>query len=145
VTSELAGQLNIFDALAEGITTPAEAHRFFPGWRMKDGRLVYQARCPACGWVAPQERDDENSAVEDGLDHAWPGWPNLPAVTRKPWDVPAQVEQQWLAAATDLYPAGWVAAGGPVRTMRPASLARHHFDAALGFWDIGVPPGGRHR
>jgi Family of unknown function (DUF6349) len=156
-TSPAPGQLDLFaDAAPE---TPAAPHQVGVSWgKNPDPRawardpatlrpypvspdhpfhLLYQAHCSTCGWHGiPATHQRENTAVEEAMDHAWPGWRNLPAVPAKPnQGNPAK----WLYAAAALYPPGWIISGGPVRTVRAAPGNRHWFDKSLHFWNLGVP------
>ena len=107
-----------------------------------DGPLLYRACCrrPGCDWEGP-ERDSENAAAEDGCDHAWPGWRDLPAVPEPPriTSGTTKAERAAIARWTDqvnlLYRPGWVEDGGPVRTRREASSGTRHVPA-------GTPYGG---
>jgi len=92
-----------------------------------DGELLYRSGCRmgGCGWEGP-ERGGENAAVEDGMDHAWPGWRMLPPVPRVPqnggtWKSLAA----WRARVDPVYPAGWLESGGPIRTGRGPAGTRH--------------------
>ena len=90
--------------------------------------LLHRAACLSCDWEGPT-RDQENPAVEDAHDHAWPGWRDLPCVTTPPErGTSAQHKKRaasWEADVNDAYPAGWLAAGGPIRTMRNSGETRH--------------------
>lgn len=100
--------------------------------------------CRGCAWEGP-DRDDENAAVEDGMDHAWPGWRDLPAAPRPPSVVnvgkashPKQVTR-WTEQVNAVYPAGWLGAGGPIRTLREKYGTRHVPNATpWGGYDLAV-------
>ena len=150
------------------VVTPAEVHRLYePGWRKNpdpaaweidpDTRrhypvsedhpfhLLYHVACSTCPWTSG-DYDNENAALEAGLDHAWPGWRSLPVTTERPNTADDGPLRRWHAQVTAAYPPGWVAAGGPVRTSRPMYATRHHWEAHFGYWDIGVPvEGGKRR
>ena len=150
-SSPAPGQLDLFATAAP--ETPAGPHEISIGWAknpdprawetdpatlrhypVSEDHLIYSSACSPCAWHS-DGHDRENAAVEAAMDHAWPGWRDLPAVPAKPnGGNPAR----WLAAATAVYPDGWVEAGGPVRTIRHAPGNRHWFDTSLGFWDLGV-------
>jgi hypothetical protein len=140
------GQLDLLALLTEDdqgeiLTTPADLHVVYePVSRLNRNpdaasHLTYRVTCSTCSW-ASDGHDRENLAVEAAMDHAWPGWRNLPVVAYKPIE---GNPGRWLTSIADAYPDGWVAAGGPVRTSRPIGLTRHHWDAGFRFWDIGVP------
>ena len=100
------------------------------------GGGLYRGACTGCDWEGP-ERRDQNAGVEDAHDHAWPAWRDLPIVTRWPRERKAQA--RWLENVTDAYPAGWLAAGGPVRTWREPMGTRHTTVAGAPFgYDLGV-------
>ena len=109
------------------------------------GSLVYRAACTACDWEG-DVRDNSAAAGEDAHDHAWPGWRALPLVPRPPERgshprLQARLAD-WLENVTSFYPAGWVEAGGPIRTDR-ARMGTRHVPNATGFggWDMAAPPG----
>jgi hypothetical protein len=93
------------------------------------GELLFRGACRGCGWVAPEVREDENPAAEDAVDHAWPGWRELPVVGHLPWaeGPKALVQKQgvWLRRWGPSFPAGWLEAGGPIRTEREPMGTRH--------------------
>lgn len=101
------------------------------------GDLLYRHACATCGRVdAP--RQNENTAVEDAMDHGWPGWREVPILASA---MPDEKKQQtrWLAAATAAYPTGWIEAGGPVRTARGRWGRRHvPHRTPHGGYDMGV-------
>ena len=100
------------------------------------GDLIYRHLC-TCGHV-DEPRVGENPAVEDAMDHAWPGWRDLPILATS---MPQERQQQtrWVAEAASGYPEGWLEAGGPVRTARGKYGTRHvpHRTPANGY-DMGV-------
>jgi uncharacterized protein DUF6349 len=128
----------------------AEALRAAGSWQ----GLLYRCACrkAGCDWEGP-ERGRENPAVEDGLDHAWPGWRDLPTVPRLPegakvYDVASTPRQSaahktfanWVAKINAVYPAGWLEGGGPIRTLRRPLETRHVENATpYGGYDLGVP------
>ncbi len=92
------------------------------------GDLLYRGACFACTWEGPAG-DSENAAAEDAHDHAWPGWRDLPLVPRRP-EAGTSTKQKtsmarWIDSVDDLYPPGWLAAGGPIRTARAGVGTRH--------------------
>lgn len=98
--------------------------------------LAYIAVCRVCDeWEGPV-RGDENTAVEDGLDHSWPGWRDLPVVEHKPFG-DKQVAM-WLKAVKQVYPPGWIEACGPIRTWRTGLGTRSHHAYEWGGYDVGV-------
>lgn len=104
------------------------------------GHLVYRAACLHCEWEG-DIRDDHNSAVEDAHDHTWPGWRELPIVARRPEAGTSKKHtdamQRWVEAVNDVYPAGWLEAGGPIRTARGHYGTRHVPDATgFGGYDL---------
>jgi hypothetical protein len=94
--------------------------------------LRYWFRCD-CGERGPL-RSHENEAAEDGCDHAYPGWRNMPVMGDRPSFEPKELKQ-WEAAARAAYPRGWFERGGPVREYRNGGLSRHV---------PGYAPGGGH-
>jgi hypothetical protein len=94
------------------------------------------------------EHGRENAAAEDGMDHAWPGWRDLPVITAPPHYLNGtageRAEAAWLAKVSPGYPPGWIEAGGPIRTQREKYGTRHvpHWTPSGGS-DMAVPaPGG---
>ena len=98
-----------------------------------DEPLLYRACCrrPGCDWEGP-ERDNENTAAEDGCDHAWPGWRDRPAAPEPPRITSGTTKAErtaitrWTEQVNRLYPPGWVEDGGPIRTRREASSGTRH-------------------
>lgn len=84
--------------------------------------MLYRGACTGCDWEGP-ERPGENAAAEDAVDHAWPGWRDLPVVPRCPQERNARA--RWVERVTGLYPAGWLQARGPIRTSRERYGTRH--------------------
>lgn len=92
------------------------------------GDLIYRGACLHCTWEGPV-RDDENPAAEDAHDHAWPGWRELPIAPRRP-ESGTNAKQnkamaRWIQTINNIYPAGWLQAGGPIRTSRRRYGTRH--------------------
>lgn len=91
----------------------------------------YQGACLGCGWIDDAVYRWEGGGSIAALDHAWPGWRNLPPAPGCPVDVYADPARQaahvrnWTASleANHGYPAGWVQAGGPIRTHRTGVYA----------------------
>ncbi len=107
------------------------------------GGLYYRGACLGCPWEGPV-RDDENPAVEDAHDHTWPGWRDLPTVARRPdtGSGTSSARQRltgWAKQVHAAYPAGWLASGGPIRTLRQA-MGTRHVPAHTGFggYDLAV-------
>jgi len=92
------------------------------------GKPYDRGACLRCPYDGPV-RDRGNPAVDDGHDHAWPGWRQLPTVPRAPERAGNTTSKTRLAARADpvceTYPAGWLAAGGPIRTLRDRIGGRH--------------------
>lgn len=107
-----------------------------PEW----SHLVYRAACRGCDWECPSVHHRENPAAEDGLDHAWPGWRDVPVVKSPPAEKVAL--EKWKATVVTVHPAGWLEAGGPIRTQRSSSVTSRHVPARTpwGGYDVGVPP-----
>jgi hypothetical protein len=112
-----------------------------------DGPLQYRACClrPGCDWEGP-ERDGENTAAEDGCDHAWPGWRDLPAVPEPPHITSGTTKTdrraiaRWTEQVNRIYPAGWLEDGGPIRTRRGTSGRRHvPAGTPYGGYDLAYP------
>lgn len=108
------------------------------------GDLVYLGVCSWCDWEAPHFWSDENTAVEDSLDHAWPGWRDLPVLEKSPDDFGSGAAAKkklakWRDQLDALYPPGWVAQGGPIRTWREYGANRHVPNrSGFGGYDLGV-------
>jgi hypothetical protein len=105
--------------------------------------LLYRGACCCCNWEGP-ERCRENPAAEDGLDHAWPGWRDLPVVPRMPDSNGPRdkyARDQWTASVISLYPDGWLEAGAPIRTLRKGPYGLRHIPGVTPFGghDVGVP------
>jgi hypothetical protein len=134
--------------LLTAASTPAAAGRPWPDCdcaTASAGRC-YRGACrnPACNWESgPVE--DENEAAEAAMDHAWPGWRDVPIVPRWPGHGTSKAakaaDAAWQAKAIGLYPADWLDLGGPVRTYRTPPSVRHRGDYATpwGGYDMGVP------
>ncbi len=104
--------------------------------------LMYRGACLGidCDWEGEPHPLNENAAVEDAMDHAWPGWRDVPIVPRVPFAANNATEQKWLNKVTPLYPEGWIENGGPIRTQREKYGTRHHGPAIpCGGYDMGVP------
>lgn len=102
------------------------------------GKLLRRGACtrPGCTWEG-RICDSEMVAAYDAADHAWPGWQDLPFVPPCPSQGPALVK--WVAKVNEVYPAGWLEAGGPIITRRDKIASRPHGPATpYGGYDIGV-------
>ena len=88
------------------------------------GDLVHRGACLACTWEGPI-RTSENLAAEDAHDHAWPGWRRLPIAPRRPRVSTKAAFGRWVDKVNATYPAGWLEAGGPIRTARQGIGTRH--------------------
>ncbi|MER6828828.1 DUF6349 family protein [Streptosporangium sp. NPDC000563] len=84
--------------------------------------LRYRSYCGGCGHTGPA-RSRENRAAEDGCDHAYPGWRDLPVMGKRPYQ--GKPLARWEEEARAVYPPGWFDRQGPVREYRPAGLTRH--------------------
>jgi hypothetical protein len=87
-----------------------------------DYHLRYRSQCAGCGHLGPQ-RSSENEAAEDGCDHAYPGWRDMPVLDHRPYE--GKPLAQWEKAARAVYPAGWLERQGPVREYRTPGGTRH--------------------
>jgi hypothetical protein len=127
-----------------GHDADAEANKAAGLWR----GLMHRGACrkTGCDWEGPV-RGSEKQAVEDGMDHAWPGWRNLPPVPRVPdnaWEAKrskpaAKALDGWLTKVVPAYPDGWVEAGGPIRTVREKNGTRHiEARTPFGGWDLAL-------
>lgn len=111
--------------------------------------LAYRSAClmDGCDWEGP-ERAGENPAVEDGMDHAWPGWRDLPVVPRVPDRNPTSKQARktldnWAVKVNAVYPEFWLENGGPIRTLRRPFETRHvEGGTPWGGYDLGVPKTG---
>jgi Family of unknown function (DUF6349) len=113
-----------------------------------DGPLLYRAACRGrgCLWESP-EHGRENPAAEDGMDHAWPGWRDLPVIAAPPHYLNGAARERqeaaWLARVSPAYPPGWIEAGGPIRTRRAKYATRHVPGwTPFGGYDMAVPAAG---
>ncbi|GIF74154.1 MULTISPECIES: DUF6349 family protein [Asanoa] len=86
------------------------------------GDLLYRGACRGCDWEG-EPRNQENAAVEDACDHAWPGWRDLPVVPRVPED--RKRHGAWVDRVATHYPTKWLTDGGPIRTRRSGLATRH--------------------
>jgi len=103
------------------------------------GHLLYRGACRHCDWEG-EPRLDENQAVEDAHDHAWPGWRDLPVMPHHPYE--KKPLANWMQRVLAAYPDGWVQAGGPILTWREQGGTRHHWAMEWGSYDMGVPAPG---
>jgi hypothetical protein len=92
--------------------------------------MVFRGACRGCDWEGPVQ-GGENPAAEDACDHAWPGWRDLPPVSRPPSAGPgtSAAEREgvarWAEIAGLACSPGWLEAGGPIRTLRGPHETRH--------------------
>ncbi|MFC7593569.1 DUF6349 family protein [Nonomuraea antimicrobica] len=77
-----------------------------------------------CGHAGPLQ-EDENRAVEDGCDHAFPGWRSMPVVVHRPHTDKPQPLARWKEGVRAVYPAEWLDRQGPVRELRHGLGSRH--------------------
>ncbi len=102
----------------------------------EDNHLAYRGACLGCGWVTDSvhliwaaEEGGENLASEDAVDHAHPGWRDLPLVESPPSNDGgaghAKTVATWRARWQRVLPDGWLERGGPIRTGRGGIGTRH--------------------
>jgi len=110
--------------------------------------LMYRGACTGCAWEGPPVTS-HNLAVEDACGHAHPGWWDLPTVPRVPEGISGDSATArkringWLAKVRAVYPAGWLEAGGPIRTLRYRDESRHVEKATpFGGYDLAVVKAG---
>jgi len=99
-----------------------------------DAHTVYGAFCRDCDYIGPWH-GHEQGALEDKFDHAFPGWRELLPVVASMEYAETQNKKayaQWKDTIVELYPAGWVEAGGPVLVARNRGGTRWHADSYLG-------------
>lgn len=107
------------------------------------GGSVHRGACTGCSWEGPV-RGCENRAAEDAQDHSWPGWRDLPVVTRPPEAGTSKAQQQtmqrWVDATAAAYPAGWLVSGAPILTSRGSAVGTRHVENATpyGGYDMCV-------
>jgi hypothetical protein len=105
--------------------------------------LMYRGACTGCDWEGA-ERCDANLAVEDAMDHSHPGWQDVPVIRKPPPAGAGQSAKEkaaaaaWIAAATAKYPAGWLEAGGPIRTLRTPGTRHVECATPWGGYDLAV-------
>ncbi|MDX3100494.1 DUF6349 family protein [Nonomuraea angiospora] len=87
-------------------------------------RWRYRSYCGGCGHEGP-DRTSEKDAVEDGHDHAYPGWREMPIVAHRPHTHKRGPIARWEAAVAAAYPAGWLERQGPVLELRHGLGSRH--------------------
>lgn len=90
------------------------------------GRTHYRGACLACRWEGDEHtgtrRTVINVPIEEGHDHAWPGWRDLPYAPAAAVDEPHGPAWQHLDR---LYPPGWLTAGAPLLRPRSSPHAQH--------------------
>ena len=106
------------------------------------GGTVSRGACLGCDCEG-EPHGSESAAVEDAHDHSWPGWRELPVVPARPerGSNSKQVAAmgRWIDTVADTYPTGWLAAGGPIRTLRDSRGTRHvPYATGFGGWDLAV-------
>ena len=104
---------------------------------------MYRGVCTWCDWESSHFWSDENTAVEDALDHAWPGWRDVPVLEKSPEGGSSAAAKKklhkWRDQMDALYPPGWVAQGGPIKTWREYGATRHVPNrSGFGGYDLGV-------
>jgi hypothetical protein len=92
--------------------------------------LVYRGGCLGCDWEGPV-RDDEDPAVEDACDHAWPGWRDFPLVANP--KTPKAIAK--VKALYDEHSPGWSSGDAPLRSNRKG---RHYWSPTFDRWDIAA-------
>ena len=96
------------------------------GQRKPGERLGYRSWCRTCKEEGVP-RETNNEAARDACDHGWPGWRDQPIMPAWPSGEDGhKAFPDWLARARRLYPAGWVDAGGPIRTSEHPSVRAHN-------------------
>lgn len=70
---------------------------------------LYRVYCPDCQWWT-QPTEGEGGAVRSYHDHCWPGWRELPVLTRPNLDRKPKLPSD--------YPQEWQVPGAPIRTHR---------------------------
>ena len=97
----------------------------------RQGDTAMRGGCLTCGWLGPVRPGhyDEQGAIEDAHDHAFPGWRDLPIVPHVARLGNDQRESKQLAKLAEhvrlIYPTGWLERGGPIRTLRRPMGTRH--------------------
>ncbi|NJQ04007.1 DUF6349 family protein [Streptomyces lonarensis] len=79
----------------------------------------FRGGCLTCAWEGPVypgsgHGDGDNSAIEDAHDHAFPGWRELPPITRARDRRQTQRNLTRWTQLTSQYPLGWVDQGAPI-------------------------------
>ncbi|KAA9379684.1 hypothetical protein F5972_08510 [Microbispora cellulosiformans] len=98
-----------------------------PTVRDPERHLRYRSFCDGCGHAGPI-RSGEGEAVEDGHDHAFPGWRGMPVLVHCPYNIDSSSKKKiakWEADARRAYPEGWFERGGPVLEWRGSAGTRH--------------------
>jgi hypothetical protein len=119
-------------------------HHATVSWYAPGHHLIYRGCCTGCDWEAGQTADCENGAAEDALDHAWPGWRDLPVVKQLGYEPTKAQLARWVEQVSKACPPGWLQAGGPIRTMRdgvgyrsvPKATPFGGYDAAANWRDL---------
>ena len=127
--------------------TTEDNHRWDHTQRNEDAdhsarTMIWRGACLGCGWHGPT-RDNENLAVEDAHDHAWPGWRTLPIVPRCPYECNATGRQKWINTVAAFYRLHgfdvdeWgIGTGAPIRTERRQMGTRSHYSHDVNGYDI---------
>lgn len=80
----------------------------------------YRGVCEDCGWNTPIFTERGRAIEAMWLDHAWPGWRDLPAIERVPERGTTKPSigtyDRWLAKVEATYPEGWGRPGAPIIT-----------------------------
>ncbi|WP_316521065.1 DUF6349 family protein [Kitasatospora brasiliensis] len=79
--------------------------------------------------LATRIRQHHNDAVEDALDHAHPGWRDLPAL---PQGATRKSGAQLRAHRDAVYPPGWFDQGGPYKVLTATANDRREAGKAPG-------------
>lgn len=107
-------------------------------------QIRYLAACLTCGYVSNTQRDCENPAVEDALDHTHPGFRDVPILPGRPIGEEGTTRQtKWdqtmRGQLTGRVPADWVARCGPTWTNRQPTGTRHVPTRGIyGGYDLGT-------
>ncbi|MEU3566919.1 DUF6349 family protein [Kitasatospora sp. NPDC036755] len=108
--------------------TPTNHHTATRLDRWVHHELQRRGACLSCTWEGPI-RPRHNDAIEDALDHAHPGWRDLPAL---PQGATRKSGPQLRAHREAIYPPGWLDNGGPYKVFTTTANDRHEAGRAPG-------------
>lgn len=107
---------------------------------------LYRPACLSCVWEGDPSTD-ENEALAEACDHAWPGWRDLPPYTGPRFHAmrPDMVRKHlagYAATVAGLMPR-WLEDRAPLPTIRQAIGTRSHWSYEADRYDLcaGVTPG----